>query len=157
MRDLPRGVCLGGVYLGRSTSRRVCLGGLHPAGSTWGGLHPGAVYLGGLPRGGLSRGSASGGSASRGVCIRGIEQNPLPPPIGYYRIRSPSRQYTSYWNAFLLFLCVGKSVGSSGCSGCRTGGLRSRYWSQDPHVLRGFLQHSGSASKTRYLFKSPHL
>ena len=52
-------------------TRRVCIQG---------GLHPG----------GSSR-SACRGSASRG----------LGRPPGYYRIQSASRQYVSYWNAFL--------------------------------------------------------
>ena len=36
-----------------------------------------------------------------GVCIRGVWQT-RPPPIGYYRIRSTSGRYASYWNAFLF-------------------------------------------------------
>ena len=54
-------------------------------------------------------GSASGRSVSRdggvgsaysGVCLQGWVGRT--PPLGYYRIWSKSRQYASYWNAFLF-------------------------------------------------------
>ena len=64
-------------------------------------LHPVGVCI----QGGLHLGeSAPWGSASRGcyiqegVCIWGLGR----PPVWYYRIRSMSGRYASYWNAFLL-------------------------------------------------------
>ena len=63
---------------------------------------------GGLPPGG---GSASRrGLCLQGVCLHGglhpLEVGPDPPPryMGYYGIRSTSRRYASYWNAFLFLL-----------------------------------------------------
>ena len=67
-----RGVCL---HLGGFASRGWSASS---GGSAWGGLHP-----------------WEGGSASRGV-------GQTTPSIVYYRIQSMSRQYASYWNAFLL-------------------------------------------------------
>ena len=61
-----------------------------------GGLHPGG--LGRLPPRRQTWGSASGG---------GVRQIPPPPIyIGYYGIWSTSGRYASYWNAFLLLLCL---------------------------------------------------
>ena len=67
----------------------VCIQrGLHPV-----GLHPGGICI--------QRGSASRGVCLWGVCIQGGWADP---PMGYYKIRSTSRQYTSYWNTFLWYL-----------------------------------------------------
>ena len=75
---------------------RVCLqdGGLPPEG----GLLPGggSAYRRGLPPEGEP---TSGGSASRGL---GLDI----PPLRYCVIRSTSRQYASYWGAFLFPFCV---------------------------------------------------
>ena len=81
-----------------------------------GSLHPSGVCIQevSVSRGGVCiqrGGSASGKSASRGlgfggglhrrgVCIQG-DLARYPTPIVYYGIRSTSRQYASYWNAFL--------------------------------------------------------
>ena len=46
----------------------------------------------------------------RGVCVVGgacdVWQGHACPPPRYYEIRSMSGQYASYWNAFLLLLCL---------------------------------------------------
>ena len=49
-----------------------------------------------------------GGFASRWVCIQGGLADPL--PIGYYRIRSTSGRYASYWNAFFFYISTGPCV-----------------------------------------------
>ena len=88
-------VCEGNVFTGvcLSTGRGVCIGG---GGLPRGGLHQ-EVPGGGLHPGGLGR-------APLGLPMEGLG-SPLPPRhMGYYWIWSTSRQYTSYYNAFLLYL-----------------------------------------------------
>ena len=78
----PQGVCIQrGLHPGG-----VCIqGGLHPGGSaSREGLHP--------------RGSAS----REGLHPVGLGR----PPTGYYGIWSTSRQYASYWNAYLSIKTV---------------------------------------------------
>ena len=85
------GLCIQGcVHSGMGVCiQGVCFqGGLHPKGSASKGVC-------------IQRGLHLGGSASRGlgVCIQGGLGRP---PIRYFRIQSTSRQYASYWNAFLF-------------------------------------------------------
>ena len=49
-------------------------------------------------RGEFCLGGLHPGGSAGGVCIQGDWADP---PIVYYGIRSTSRRYTSYWNAFL--------------------------------------------------------
>ena len=42
-----------------------------------------------------------------GVCPTPLDADPPPIHVGYYRLRSTSRQYASYWNAlFCIFLLI---------------------------------------------------
>ena len=95
----------GGCVFGGSASRGRGLrpGGGRGSASRWGeGI---CIQVGG--RGSAFRGRVvciqGEGPASSGVCFQGVGQTPPPQRyVGYYGIRSKSRWYTSYWNAFLL-------------------------------------------------------
>ena len=92
-------VCEGNVFTGvcLSTGRGVCIGV---------GVCQGGVCIR-RSRGGLHLvGSASRGfgQSSPGSTYGGVGQPPPPRHMGYYGIWSTSRQYTSYYNAFLLYL-----------------------------------------------------
>ena len=47
-----------------------------------------------------------GVSASRGVCMQGHGSADPPSTFGYYRIRSTSGRYASYWSAFLVLKLI---------------------------------------------------
>ena len=74
-----------------------------------GGVHGrGACVVGGVCGGGHAwQGGMHGrGACMAGVCVAGGMHAPAPPPSRYCEIRSMSRQYASYWNAFLFLLSV---------------------------------------------------
>ena len=59
-----------------------------------------------LSTGGVS--CVAGGKHGKGACV--VEGRVCPPPGRYYQIRSMSRRYASYWNAFLFCCSLGNFI-----------------------------------------------
>ena len=86
--------------------RGLCIqGGLHPGGGGWDQGEGDCIQGEGvcIQGKGLCIQGGGMGSTSRW----GIWQTPQPPRyMGYYGIQSMSRWYTSYWNAFFLYILL---------------------------------------------------
>ena len=95
-----RGVC---VWQGVCDRGHMWQGGMHGEEACVAG---GCACQGGV----CGRGAclAGGDMRGRGACMvgeGGVHGTYVPPPIGrYYEIRSMSRRYASYWNAFLFLI-----------------------------------------------------